>query len=89
MTLFESYKEWKEAGAMPLAGLCTTFLRMFPEYANKLHHFIPTQEDIEQLNLEGHNLGYWGSGDKSSRAFELTELRETIILFICAMAEEI
>ena len=56
---------------------------------NLLELFTPTSEDLEWLEWEGNNLGYWGSEHPGSAAGILTPLRETIVMFMAAMNGEL
>jgi hypothetical protein len=89
--LIDHYKEWVEKGRLPKEGLCESIPR---KYSKSLYLFEPTLNDA--INLEKLDLSrtFWGSGlsvfDKHfDKCHGLTPLRETIILLICAMHDEI
>jgi hypothetical protein len=87
--LIEHYKEWAEKGELPDDGLCGSVPY---EYIESLLLFKPTKDEFIQLTSLGMSWGYWASGLSSydlDRYFRLTPLRETIILLICAMHDEI
>jgi len=92
MKLIELYKEWMETGAIPKRGLCWSL----PEkYLIDLSLFRPNTEEENELWENGLTIVYWGSGlnTLSSSMYNLehkfTDLRQTIVLLICAMNNEI
>jgi hypothetical protein len=87
--LIEHYKVWAKKGELPDNGLCGS---VPDEYIESLLLFKPTKDEFIQLTRLGMSWGYWASGlspNDSDRHFGLTPLRETIILLICAMHDEI
>jgi hypothetical protein len=87
--LIEHYKVWLEKGELPVYGLC---LSVPDEYKESLYLFVPTDDELDELACLGISGFYWASGlrmfDPNKRQ-ALTPLRETIILLICAMHDEI
>jgi hypothetical protein len=89
--LIDHYKEWVEKERLPKTGLCNSIPR---KYSKSLGLFAPTLND--EINLAKLDLSctFWGSGlsvfdEHFDKCHELTPLRETIILLICAMHDEI
>lgn len=84
MKLIDLYKEWMEEGNLPKYGLCNSV----PEaYGNNLRDFKPP------ILRDTLNDRYWGCGDGHTDLFEIayrfTPLRQTIVLLICAMNNEL
>jgi hypothetical protein len=89
--LIEHYQEWAEEGRLPSPGLCSS---IDENYEKTLGLFEPTKKDIKELKKSGYTFNFWGyNGSFYDRSFlkyyGLTPLRETIILLICAMHDEI
>ncbi len=87
--LIEHYKEWLEEGQLPKHGLCKSVPN---EYKDSLCLFMPTDAEINELSYHGMSGLYWGSGlglFDMNKYNAVTPLRETIILLICAMHDEI
>ena len=87
--LIEHYKEWIEKGKLPKFGLCNS---VPDEYIESLLLFKPTDDELNELKILGMSWGYWASGlwvVDPNKLDTLTPLRETIILLICAMHDEI
>jgi hypothetical protein len=89
--LIEHYKKWAENGQLPSSGLCGSISF---KYDSAFELIKPT--DIEKETLRENKLSslYWGSGlpvaaEYNEKRWALTPLRETIILLICAMHDEI
>lgn len=88
------YKEWLETGMIGKAGssyngMCC----LFPNDA-LFDLFLPTSEERRQLYLEGVSETWWGAGDANLEyGNELwgtfTSLRQTILLFMAALNEEL
>lgn len=86
------HKRWLEDGIMDDYGLCFIF-----EYGSELYEyneyfelFEPTGRDLIELSREGLDSTYWASGCSewsSARKFTYSPLRQTIMLFIAAMAD--
>jgi hypothetical protein len=51
--------------------------------------FFPTKEDFKWLEWEEHACIYWGSGEASGKLGVLTPLRQTIVMFMAAMNNEL
>jgi hypothetical protein len=87
--LIEHYKEWAEEGQLPDYGLCNS---VPSEYEKSLLLFKPTDDELDELACLRMAVFFWASGlrifDKNKKQ-ALTPLRETIILLICAMHDEI
>ena len=87
--LIDHYKEWLEKGELPKFGLCHSVPN---EYKKSLLLFEPTLYELNEAIDCGMSGLYWASGltifDPNKRQ-ALTPLRETIILLICAMHDEI
>lgn len=56
-----------------------------------LEMFTPSFEDCEKLDKEGKSTSYWASGtSRKNNDFDVfTELRQTIVLFMAAIADEL
>jgi hypothetical protein len=95
MKLIDLHKEWMEEGKMSLGGLCYS-LRIATNSCDceelLTDFFEPTCNDRIKLHKEGCCLIYWASGLPENTINEeriYTPLRQTIVLFICAMIGEI
>lgn len=90
MKLKQKYEKWMETGRLPKDGLCNCLMRT--EYQNTLGLFRPSLKDKFELSEEGISRGYWGSGlaytDKG-KFYSFTPLRQTIVLLILAMHDEL
>lgn len=94
MKLIDLYKEWMKKGTMTkegrlLFGLC---LELPFEYSASLELLTPTIEDYKSLSNDGFCTVYWGSGlpvDHKDEMSAFTPLRQTIVLLICAMHDEL
>jgi hypothetical protein len=92
MKLIELYKEWMEKGEIPGNGICWSIPE---EYLKDIRLFQPTCEEELQLFQKGLSSVYWGSGVHISKTtlynlkHKFTSLRQTIVLLICAMNDEI
>ena len=87
--LIDHYKEWDKKGELPKNGICFSIP---DEYEGSLLLFEPTRDELIQLSSLGMSWCYWGSGlgmFDLNKGKALTPLRETIILLICAMHDEI
>lgn len=74
---------------MPCAGLCHCAYRgeyisieIFAKYLK------PTKEELLQIDKEYANSYFWASGNLSSCRYQFTPLRQTIVLFMAAIAGE-
>lgn len=79
------YKEWMERGKMPKDGLCL----YFGKYHKLLRLFRPTDEDFEELYRLGLPGVYWGRESFYYKRDDFTPLRQTIVLFMAAMNNEL
>jgi len=89
MKLIDLYKEWMETGKLPDWGLCNSIPK---EYWETLDLFEPSQDEESQLDYEGLSWNYWASGlptNHKDEKYGFTPLRQTIVLLICAMKDEI
>lgn len=91
MKLINLYKEWMKKGKMPSLGLCCS---VPSTYTDTLDLFEPTAEQENELRLNGKSWAYWGYEGNSTDSSELrcrsfTELRQTVVLLICAMHDEL
>lgn len=87
------YKVWVKNGFMVAipklnvgwcSGLCDEF------YHDDLFKIImPTLEDRIELDSNGLNTFCWGSNSKDYKFRKFTTLRQTIVLFMAAMNDEI
>lgn len=78
-------------GRMPASGLCSASLLGYID-ENLLDLMEPTLADNEQLEAEGLETIYWASGLKESDPnvdYAFTQLRQTIVLFMAAMNNEL
>lgn len=73
-------------------GLCECVSYGFLD-GDLLDLFIPTVEDFSNLKLENLSIIYWGTGIESESHFHLsdtlTPLRQTIVLFMAAINNEL
>lgn len=85
------YFKCMESGELPYAGLCYCAARRL--ISKKLLDIIePSFEDDFNLRNEGLSFGYWSSGlllNDSNKFFQFTPLRQTIVLFMAAMNNEL
>jgi hypothetical protein len=89
MKLIELYKEWMETGVMPDSGLCPSIPTKYKIYLNL---FKPEPSENILLMQENLSVGYWASGldvYDNGKYDSFTDLRQTIVLLICAMNDEI
>jgi hypothetical protein len=80
------YKEWMEKGSIPGIGLCGSLDK---EGRELLKNFVPT--DLMEAD---YSSWYWGSGLKYSddvieQMYSFTPLRQTIVLLMAAMNDEL
>jgi hypothetical protein len=93
MKLINLYKEWMKKGVMPDNGLCSSLKDT--KYYKDIDIFIPFCEDKIILTYEKKPTFYWGNGEPYKEFFlseigiKFTPLRQTIVLLICAMHNEI
>lgn len=88
--LITLYKEWMDGGELPEDGLCNSLF--YTKYHECLDMFEPTDDELIELAASGLSQSYWGSGlkaDCNDRYYAFTPLRQTIVLLICAMNNEL
>lgn len=91
MKLIDLHKEWCETGNLPNEGLCCSV----PALRSLIDDFAPEEFVRHSWNRTPEELrkSYWGYGgssnDRNKILFEYTPLRQTIVLFIAAMKNEI
>jgi hypothetical protein len=86
MEYFDFYKEYYGKN-LPDLGLCCCF-----SADENLTMLSPTREDFSQLSIEGKAIGFWGSGVSTwdtNKYYSFTPLRQTIVLFMAAMNNEL
>ena len=92
-TLLQHHIEWCEAGWLPNSGLCSTLDIVNDELFNQFRElFTPNDFDKQQLVLEQKSSLYWASGldvDNEDKSRAYTELRQNIVLLLCAINNEI
>ena len=91
MTLINEYKKWIGTGILPYTGLCFTLKGTI--YFQTLEMFRPNLKEQEELYKENKSMLFWGNGenynDVKSLDLDFTPLRQTIVLLICAMHDEL
>ena len=91
MKLIDLHKEWMEGGKMPESGLCRVFSYIVQEdyYWELFQLFRPTVEEKDQLISEGKSSFFWGSDSENWCSTQYTPFRQSIVLLICAMNNEL
>ena len=89
MKLIDLHKRWAKKGRLPDYGLCHTFYNIPKEYAPLFDLFRPTGEERMALELEGKTSLYWASGSEERLYKKYVPMRQTIVLLICAMNNEL
>lgn len=87
--LIELHKQWGKKGGLPATGLCGSIPS---KYENTFELLNPTKDDYGKLANKRFSLNWWGSGlnrDDKKKYYTYTPLRQTIVLLICAMHDEI
>ena len=90
MKLKQEYENWMETGELPENGLCSCLLRT--KYKSTLELFEPLLEESMELSKEGISQCYWASGlsyTDNGRFYSFTPLRQTIVLLILAIHDEL
>ena len=84
------YKKWLSVGSMPDEGLCICFAHDDLTHS-EVKQFEPNDSDLKQYKIRRKSGGtYWGSDSSSDpRYHEFTPLRQTIVLFLAAMNNEL
>lgn len=90
----EFYNQCMETGQLPhmegTSGLCSCARNDFIS-KELLDVFRPTDNDETELADEKLSVGWWGSGVSThdqSKYFGFTELRQTIVAFMCVITIE-
>jgi hypothetical protein len=99
--LIDLYADWATARELPGdSGLCNYIPQA---YRNELKLFVPDQLELIELSLEGISTVYWANNKpyhwySSVLKYDLNQyrirkafnpFRQTIVLFICAMHNEL
>lgn len=88
MKLIDLHKKWCRNGSLNgSSGLCHAL--MHTDYDDHLQLFIPTGEELAIHEHEGYNTAWWGEKEGDKRWGAYTPLRQTIVLLICAMNDEL
>lgn len=90
MKLINKHKRWCEKGRMSSSGLCMELIDT--KYESALELFKPNQFERDMLKISELSTGWWGSGvlhKNGSQYFTYTEMRQNIVLLICAMHDEL
>lgn len=96
--LIDLHWEWMKRERLPEDGLCNSlpayylYLICDNSLSPECPTLLPTDEDKEVLRLDNLSTAYWGSGvgcSSKGREYCYTELRQNIVLFICAICGEI
>lgn len=83
--LIDLYKEWMNSGKLTDSGLCFSVPK---EYKTFLELFKPLKTETVGL----YSFLYWASQDNDSgliHFYDFNPLRQTIVLLICAMNDEL
>lgn len=88
MKYLEFYKKCMEYGTIPDEGLCVCLP------GEEISLFYPINRDFYALKHEDCSTVFWAHGipgvlDVESRAYTFTPLRQTIVLFMAAMNNEL
>ena len=90
MKLINKHNKWCEKGKMNSSGLCDELIGT--KYESAFMLFVPNKLERDMLEISGLSIGWWGSGvihNNGSRYFTYTEMRQNIVLLICAMHDEL
>jgi len=81
------YKAWMRAGKLPAnSGLCQSFHNVGLGYYDPLlYMFEPTEEECIRYGL----CPWWGGDGYNPQVGEFTPMRQTIVLFLAAMNDEL
>lgn len=89
------YNKYIDTGEIPTYGLCRCFETPCGKDDKRLLLFEPTIQDEKELKSEGLSCGYWACGLVTSffnmpeRRSGFTPLRQTIVLFLACINEEL
>lgn len=94
MKLIDLYKSWLMQGIITRNGLCNS---LPSRYKRQLMKFYPTADEWKNFNhFYNRPQGYWGHNgevdlmsDRARTSKEFSPLRQTIVLLICAMNNEL
>lgn len=89
MKLIDLHKKWVKDLELPDYGLCHVFSNLPRKYEDRFLEFSPIFTERVQLRKEGKSELYWASDNKNYLCYEYTPLRQTIVLLICAMNNEL
>jgi len=92
MKLIDLHKEWMEKGQTSENGICNEVLKFQGKYYNEMQLLRPTYNDFNKISDENNCVVFWGAGlssDNQEICKAYTPLRQTIVLLICAMNNEI
>ena len=96
MKYFKLYEQWMESGELPLRGLCACLGREANDNMPSIEWFKPSREDFPEFYRSMHISGGWWGYDgephesyKVNQQYEFTPFRQTILLFLAAMHDEI
>jgi len=82
------YLDHIKSGVIPSWGLCSCSLYGYLD-DRLLDLFTPSSDDLGQLIKEGSATCYWGSGTNTDMLCKFTTLRQTIVLFMAAINNEL
>ena len=93
MKLIDYHNRWSEQGQLNNCGLCNALQRIDNTlYRQFVELFYPEEEEMLQIKKERLSEIFWASGlsetDKD-RAYGYTELRQNIVLLLCAINGEL
>ncbi len=74
---------------MPHTGLCSCGDNRFIDSEMLHQYFTPNDEENELLNQQNVSRMYWGSDSENFKLSMFTTLRQTIVLFMAAIKNEL
>lgn len=82
-----------ETGLLPCEGMCATISGLSPTLKDKFDLFLPTNEDLYELELKDLSTVYWASLlpshlSNSVKGLTYTRMRETILCFMLVIELE-
>lgn len=87
MKLIDLHKEWIRTGKLSNDGLCYCVPE---EYRELFELFTPTKQELISHNAEGYWTAWWGKHKKDGYSCRIyNSFRQTIVLLICAMNNEL
>ena len=85
--LIELHKEWVQKGRISDGGLCVAVPK---EYEDDLEMFSPTVYEQVGHSEDGYWLAWWGRHKTETNSYRIyNPFRQTIVLLICAMNNEL